>query len=181
MSSPLPDTLHTNAREAPRRWCWGYAEIGCALIGILFFVSILLPPLGSTQHAARQAACLTNLKQLGAALKLYAADYDDRLPPAHSWTDSLGDRIASPRILACPEARNPFGYAFHQELDAARVSKIPDPGGTPVLYDSSTDQPNAAEHGESFVRRHPLGHSGNVLFADGHAKRQSAFPHRGAP
>lgn len=50
-----------------------------AIITIL--VSILLPVLDMARERARRAVCLNNLRQIGMALHMYAADYDDRVPP----------------------------------------------------------------------------------------------------
>jgi prepilin-type N-terminal cleavage/methylation domain-containing protein/prepilin-type processing-associated H-X9-DG protein len=51
-----------------------------AIIGIL--ASLLLPALGSARNSAKRMACVSNLKQIGVALELYADDYSDNFPPA---------------------------------------------------------------------------------------------------
>ncbi|MEM8739234.1 MAG: DUF1559 domain-containing protein [Planctomycetota bacterium] len=51
---------------------------------IALLIGILLPVLGSAREAARSAACLSNLRQIGLAAHTYANDYDEQLPP-HSW------------------------------------------------------------------------------------------------
>jgi prepilin-type N-terminal cleavage/methylation domain-containing protein/prepilin-type processing-associated H-X9-DG protein len=42
--------------------------------------AILFPVFSHAQEKARQATCLSNLKQIGTAISLYASDYDDRYP-----------------------------------------------------------------------------------------------------
>jgi prepilin-type N-terminal cleavage/methylation domain-containing protein len=49
-----------------------------AIIGIL--AGFLLPVLGRSKRAARSAACLSNLRQIGLAIELYIQDNDHRLP-----------------------------------------------------------------------------------------------------
>ncbi|MBI5706061.1 MAG: prepilin-type N-terminal cleavage/methylation domain-containing protein [Armatimonadetes bacterium] len=49
-----------------------------AIIAIL--AAILVPVFSQAKAAAKKAACLSNLKQVGTAFELYLADYDDRLP-----------------------------------------------------------------------------------------------------
>jgi prepilin-type processing-associated H-X9-DG protein len=49
-----------------------------AIIAIL--AAILFPVFAQARAAARQTACLNNLKQLGTALTLYTQDYDETLP-----------------------------------------------------------------------------------------------------
>jgi len=50
-----------------------------AIIAIL--AAILFPVFAQARAKARQASCLSNSKQLGLALYLYAQDYDETLPP----------------------------------------------------------------------------------------------------
>jgi prepilin-type N-terminal cleavage/methylation domain-containing protein len=49
-----------------------------AIIAIL--ASMLLPALSNARRRARQAACLSNIKQLNLATKMYMNDYNDRYP-----------------------------------------------------------------------------------------------------
>ena len=47
-----------------------------AIIAIL--AAILFPVFAQARETARQSACLSNLKQIGLALKIYGKDYDDQ-------------------------------------------------------------------------------------------------------
>lgn len=49
-----------------------------AVIGIL--AAILFPVFAKAREKARQASCLSNCKQLGLALMMYADDCDETLP-----------------------------------------------------------------------------------------------------
>ena len=49
-----------------------------AIIGIL--AAMLLPTLSKAKERAYHAQCVSNLKQLGTAIQMYADDYGDRLP-----------------------------------------------------------------------------------------------------
>ncbi len=52
------------------------------VIGIIaLLISILLPALGKAREQASKTACLSNLRQLGTAFKLYAQDFQDRIAP----------------------------------------------------------------------------------------------------
>ncbi|MCM8821374.1 MAG: type II secretion system GspH family protein [Candidatus Omnitrophica bacterium] len=60
---------------------------GFTLIELLVVVAIMailatliLPLLGKARLRAQQASCISNLKQLGLAVRMYANDYDDRIP-----------------------------------------------------------------------------------------------------
>jgi prepilin-type N-terminal cleavage/methylation domain-containing protein/prepilin-type processing-associated H-X9-DG protein len=63
-----------------------------AIIAIL--AAILFPVFAQARDKARQAACLSNLKQIGAGLAMYVQDYDERLPNAcqwgRAWTKAVG-------------------------------------------------------------------------------------------
>src|SRR6266567_9312647 len=49
-----------------------------AIIGVL--ASLLLPALSKAKSTARRTACISNLRQVNLALRLYVDDNDDRLP-----------------------------------------------------------------------------------------------------
>jgi len=49
-----------------------------AIISIL--ASLLLPSLSKAKQSAHRIKCVSNLKQLGTAIEMYATDHDDRLP-----------------------------------------------------------------------------------------------------
>ena len=51
------------------------------VIGIIaLLISILLPSLNKAREAAQRAACLSNIRELGTAFRLYGVTYKDALP-----------------------------------------------------------------------------------------------------
>lgn len=54
-----------------------------AIIAIL--ASILFPVFAQARERARQASCISNLKQWGAGMAMYKSDYDDTYPLAYGW------------------------------------------------------------------------------------------------
>ena len=62
-----------------------------AIIAIL--AAILFPVFATAREKARQSACLSNAKQLGTTLVMYAQDYDERLPSI--WTVENGGGISA--------------------------------------------------------------------------------------
>lgn len=105
-----------------------------AIIAIL--ASILFPVFARAKAKAKQAACLSNLHQLGVAMLLYMSDSDDRMPdrrdlksslpggykPWTTWPTSdprtgwaaivFGPYIKSADLIKCPEIQgSPLGKA----------------------------------------------------------------------
>jgi len=51
------------------------------VIGIIaLLIGILLPTLGKAREASKRAACLSGIRELGNALRLYATQYKDQIP-----------------------------------------------------------------------------------------------------
>jgi prepilin-type N-terminal cleavage/methylation domain-containing protein/prepilin-type processing-associated H-X9-DG protein len=86
-----------------------------AIIAIL--AAILFPVFAQAREKARQAACLSNLRQMGTALMLYAQDYDETLPIENygawngfipndprspKWMDELYPYVKNTQIFTCP-------------------------------------------------------------------------------
>ncbi|MBC7287046.1 MAG: DUF1559 domain-containing protein [Armatimonadetes bacterium] len=63
-----------------------------AIIAIL--AAILFPVFSRAREKARQASCLSNLKQLSLAILMYAQDYDETYPPAYYWSAGWVDEYA---------------------------------------------------------------------------------------
>lgn len=86
-----------------------------AVLGVL--VAVLLPGLSGAAERARSTGCLSNLKQVGIALRLYLDENSDHLPVmqnrprnalgpvGQSIYDILGGKLGNPRALKCPSDR----------------------------------------------------------------------------
>src|SRR5687767_13625589 len=84
-----------------------------AIIAIL--AAILFPVFAQARAKARQASCLSNLKQLGTAVMLYTQDYEESYPvyahwPKHDvyWYDMVNPYVKASNnrssIYFCPSA-----------------------------------------------------------------------------
>jgi prepilin-type N-terminal cleavage/methylation domain-containing protein/prepilin-type processing-associated H-X9-DG protein len=87
-----------------------------AIIAIL--AAILFPVFARARDQARKTTCLSNLKQLGLGMTMYASDYDDQAVPwtlrlnnkdlndangvSLSWDRLIQPYIKSNAVLACP-------------------------------------------------------------------------------
>jgi len=130
----------------------------------------LQPMMGQARDKARQAACTSNVKQLGLALVMYEADHDNVLP-GEDWAKELFPYLKNAAIYKCPSRpETQVAYAFNEKLIGANIEDIPNPARVVVLFESDLggESPvgNAADiPDEGF-------HDGGVVlgYADSHAK-----------
>jgi prepilin-type N-terminal cleavage/methylation domain-containing protein/prepilin-type processing-associated H-X9-DG protein len=80
-----------------------------AIIGIL--AAMLLPALNQAREKARRANCLSNLKQIGLGIAMYADNYNGRVPLDNGTAGAanlgnslnlLSNTITSAKIFTCP-------------------------------------------------------------------------------
>jgi len=78
-----------------------------AIIAIL--AAILFPVFAQAREKARQAACLSNTKQIALAVQMYAQDYDEMLPIIGDnaqlrgrWQHQILPYIKSAAVFTCP-------------------------------------------------------------------------------
>lgn len=127
----------------------------------------IIPALERARESARQAACLSQMRQLAMALYMYANEHKGHLPP------DLGSLLpyfdGNALLMICPEAQN-------------NLSSAPaDPQARPRWVDEHTSyeylMPNVKlstvkeSARQIMLREKSAVHEGkmNVLFADGHA------------
>ena len=116
-----------------------------AIIALL--AAILFPAFIRAREKARQAACQSNLKQIGLGLLQYAEDYDARLPPAYhddnpglqnsSWRMDITPYIKSTQLFSCPsnpagkvDSRETRGFKRSYGVTAADASLLVQGGGS---------------------------------------------------
>jgi len=107
-----------------------------AIIAIL--AAILFPVFARAREKARQASCLSNLKQLGLGLMMYAQDYDERLPATHQWvTQGNPWPLFSWRAAMLPYVKN---SQIHQCPSDSSPQNDPSPNSLgPVSYQSNSN------------------------------------------
>jgi prepilin-type N-terminal cleavage/methylation domain-containing protein/prepilin-type processing-associated H-X9-DG protein len=79
-----------------------------AIIAIL--ASILFPVFAKARAKARQASCLSNVKQISLALIMYSQDYDECLPVSdhatgYEWFEPLQAYVKNRQMFRCPAYR----------------------------------------------------------------------------
>jgi prepilin-type processing-associated H-X9-DG protein len=172
-SSPRHEKMDATARKRQRgilEFTWWELIIIAAIIVVL--IAILLPALPSRESGTLRVKCLSQLRQIGSALALYAQQNNDVYPPR--LVDLCNLRIPA-KMLVCPTSKTEI---------AAREGATPQQtittilaGGNHVSYvyliggmHTASLKPGAVAAYEA-----PGNHgsksagSGNVLFVDGHA------------
>jgi prepilin-type N-terminal cleavage/methylation domain-containing protein/prepilin-type processing-associated H-X9-DG protein len=84
-----------------------------AIIAIL--AAILFPVFSQAREKARQASCMSNVRQIGVAALQYAQDYDEQLvgtelgeEPEYFWGEMLEPYTKNRAILQCPSSAEKF-------------------------------------------------------------------------
>jgi prepilin-type processing-associated H-X9-DG protein len=106
-----------------------------AIIAIL--AAILFPVFAKARARALTTDCISNLKQMGTALTMYASDYDDVMPPSWSGDPPVGDPrgwetnimvYATTRdLFRCPETKYRHSYVRNEFLGEARQTDRGEP------------------------------------------------------
>ncbi len=119
----------------PRQSGFTLIELLVVIAIIAILAAILFPVFARAREKARQASCLSNLKQLSLATLMYIQDYDETFPPSYyysgagfaneyawdfhlDWTTwppgvslgFLGPYTRNQQLNACPSARNLEGF-----------------------------------------------------------------------
>jgi len=114
--------INSTAVKRPR-WCAGFTliELLVVIAIIAILAGLLLPALARAKFASLNAACKSNLRQLGIALTLYA-DEGNAYPYAldwgnqRFWYDQMTPQYASNKtLLGCP------AFKGYRDVDAAVV------------------------------------------------------------
>jgi prepilin-type N-terminal cleavage/methylation domain-containing protein/prepilin-type processing-associated H-X9-DG protein len=147
-----------------------------AIIAIL--ASILFPVFARAREKARESSCMSNQKQIGLAIQMYAQDYDEYMPVANAdvvtygppgLRDVIMPYCKNTQIFRCPSDKdNKFrdqgtsydygteGFAFVSYPIDAPFGR--EPSSVMILYDFV---PNW--HTRGYI----------ALYADGHVKAKS--------
>jgi prepilin-type N-terminal cleavage/methylation domain-containing protein len=152
-----------------------------AIIALL--AGLLLPTLGKATERARATACLSNLKQLGIALRVYLDENSNRMPVmqnrgrgtnlivTNTIADVLARQLGNPQVLRCPSDRQKFfedtgsSYFWNfllngQRADALKIFGLPLKENGVALFSDQAD----------FHAARGPGKGKNHLYADGAVK-----------
>jgi prepilin-type N-terminal cleavage/methylation domain-containing protein len=103
---------------ARRRLGFTLIELLVVIAIIAILAAILFPVFAQAREKARQASCLSNLKQIGTGLYLYLQDYDETYPinrfdikgidcrtqTGYTWKEAITPYVKSIQVWVCPSA-----------------------------------------------------------------------------
>ncbi len=133
---------------------------------IATLAAVLLPVASRVQDEARATKCLSQLRQLGTAARLFANDNDMTLPvTSHqraqggkSWTLTLQDYSGGKIIFRCPSDENKtrtYTYVINDfltpnpagatDLDYSRISRLEHPAQT-FLFGEASQSYTGSDH-----------------------------------
>lgn len=140
-----------------------------ALVVAFLIGGISVPAFVRAREAAIQTNCMSNVKQLGMAMQMYASDYDAHFPAADKWNESLQPYYKNRKVLVCRSDKTGGpSYGMNDLISSLSQADVASPPQVVSFFDSMPGR-NKAD-GEMLLPsppRHPDGN--NVGFVDGHA------------
>ena len=147
---------------------FGLALTGVILgaIGALLAPAMLLPALAAAKNKAEAITCMNHEHQLALAIRNYAAEHNNQMPPADRWCDVI--TVDSTNLFKCPASGLPTRCddAFNARLSGMNIHQISP--HTVVLFEA--DMGWNANGGPDQMIDAPRHREYCVAFADGGAE-----------
>ena len=116
-------------------------EVLVIIVVVIFLVGFLFPALEAAKRKAQRIACVSNLKQIGMAFRLWEGDNGDKYPMQVSVTNggamevigagnadvlwqTMSNEFRSPKILLCPADTGRIVQPISQSLSVTPTSVI---------------------------------------------------------
>lgn len=95
------------------------------VIGIIaLLAAILFPVFATVRGKARQTVCLSNLKQIGTAIQMYASDYDGLMPFAKDASDAYVPQIWN-QYPSCQGTLQEMPFLHPSRLPSTPTERLP--------------------------------------------------------
>jgi hypothetical protein len=100
---------HNRSRRSPQQFGGGGLAIAGLVLGYLsllivpIMLALLLPALAKAKDRAQTINCVSNMKQVGLAARIWSADNGSKFPPDFA---TMSNELGNPKILVCPGDRS---------------------------------------------------------------------------
>jgi prepilin-type N-terminal cleavage/methylation domain-containing protein/prepilin-type processing-associated H-X9-DG protein len=130
--------MSASSSTSPSSRAFTLIELLVVMAIIAILAALLLPSLASAREKGRQAACLSNLHQMGLAIHAYASDYEGKIPygpkaPAFTSPFDLYPSTGAPTSLISLGSGAPAGLGLLLKEHLCNQPR--------VLFCPSSDQP----------------------------------------
>ncbi len=116
---------HNRSRKAPQQFGGGGLAIAGFVMGyfslllIPIMAGMLLPALAKAKDRAQRINCVSHMKQIGLAARMWSNDHGGKFPPDFA---SMTNELVSPNILVCPGDRSKTKTMTWEEFGPGNVT-----------------------------------------------------------
>ena len=132
------------------------------ILGNFFRVFVTADALSA---AGTEAACQSNMKQLGLGIMMHVQDFDEVFTLTDDWVQQLLPYVKNEVITKCPAGENKnTAYSINNGLKGKKLVDLRGREHVIMVYEGQDGK---------FEYRHRTNTATNILFADGHVKAYS--------
>jgi prepilin-type N-terminal cleavage/methylation domain-containing protein/prepilin-type processing-associated H-X9-DG protein len=130
-----------------RKAAFTLIELLVVIAVIAILAAILFPVFAQARERARMTACVSNMRQIGTALMMYAQDYDETFPyaffrgnkgtaldPSYVWKNAIRSYLKNLDVLTCPS--NPYS----RSTPGIPKTNPPKPGSNGLGWQNEPEQ-----------------------------------------
>ncbi len=141
--------------------------ISISAIELMLAILILMPAIARAPFVIPRITCMINLKQLGAATRMYADNNKGQYPASDKWCDLLikyNPKLNQKNFRCKRDQKGPSSYAMNKNIEKLGANAPPDM----VLLFESKPGWNQSGGPELLTTENHRGDGCNILFCDGH-------------
>lgn len=121
----LGHIAHSRNRRSPHEYGGGGLATAGFVLGYVSFITVpilaglLLPALAKAKDRAQRITCVSNMKQIGLAARIWANDHNGKFPPNFL---SMSNEVVMPKVFVCPGEGNAvkaLDWSFFSEANVS--------------------------------------------------------------